>query len=394
MMIPVSEPTSRLLYYDDVIVNDSRFSWLCLLFVEEGALHRIMVFFLRSSLLASLLVAAAICLIASRSDALIAVSSRVQGKGLLSTCKSKSTPFVYEEGIDRSTTTDFLSQIDVTVERVLDKYGSSESILDLPPQEREVLRVAHNLKERLHTLRKNNDCPTCWLQRGNCFCERCPPVESPGPSSLNRLFLLMHHKEIGMAVDTAKLILSSYPNTCRLVVAGIGSEYQESMAEMEAALKQRKCLVLFPDETARTFQDIRNGTLSSQADGEDGKGWDVIVIDGTWPQARRMKKRYLPSDEDGYPLKVKLSEEALAILEHDPIDGEPNAGHQLRKHSVQWKRVGTFEATRLFLADLLAQDDNDTGVAPWIRMESYQQIANSAAKAQSGKCRVPSSEEQ
>jgi hypothetical protein len=227
----------------------------------------------------------------------------------------------------------------------------------------------------------------------NCFCERCPPVESPGPSNLNRLFLLMHHKEIGMAVDTAKLILSSYPNACRLVVAGIGSEYQESMAEMEAALKQQKCLVLFPDETARTFQDIRNGTLSSQDDGEDSKGWDVIVIDGTWQQARRMQKRYLPSDEGGYPLKVKLSEEALAILDHDTIDGEANAGHQLRKHSVKWRRVGTFEALRLFLADLLAQDDNDTGVAPWIRMESYQQIANSAARSQSGKCRVPSEEE-
>jgi hypothetical protein len=73
----------------------------------------------RSGLLASFLVTAAICLIISRSDALIAVSTRVRGKGLLSTCKSKSTPFVYEEDIDRSTTRDFLSQVDVTVERVL-----------------------------------------------------------------------------------------------------------------------------------------------------------------------------------------------------------------------------------------------------------------------------------
>ena len=343
-----------------------------------------MVFLRRSGFPASCFLAtAAICLIASRSDALIAVSSGARGKGCRSLLASESAPSIYEEGIGRLTTTDFMSQVDVTVERVFEKYGSFDSILDLPPQEREVLRVANHLKERLGALRENNDCPRCWLQRVNCFCERCPPVESPGPSNLNRLFLLMHHKEIGMGVDTAKLILASYPKTCRLVVAGIGSEYQDSMAEMEAALKQRKCLVLFPGDTSRTFEEIEKETLSSQADGEDSKGWDVIVIDGTWQQARRIQKRYLPSDEDGYPLKVKLSKEALATLDHDTIDGETNAGHQLRKHSVTWKRVGTFEAARLFLADLLAQDDNDTGVAPWIRMESYQQIANIAAKLQS-----------
>jgi hypothetical protein len=144
-------------------------------------IHRRMVLLRRSGLLASFLVTAAICLIISRSDALIAVSTRVRGKGLLSTCKSKSTPFVYEEDIDRSTTRDFLSQVDVTVERVLNKHASSERIVDLPPKEREVLRVAHHLKERLHALRKNNDCPRCWLQRVNCFCERCPPVESRVP---------------------------------------------------------------------------------------------------------------------------------------------------------------------------------------------------------------------
>mmetsp|Transcript_48378 Transcript_48378/g.94532 ORF Transcript_48378/g.94532 Transcript_48378/m.94532 type:complete len:348 (+) Transcript_48378:80-1123(+) len=322
----------------------------------------------------------------ARPEAFVVVPSIPRLKGCRSLILYQDKSFVDGGAVGKSTT-DFLSQIDVTVQRVIEKYGESQiiNVLDLPPQEREVLGIAHHLKERLQTLRKNNNCPRCWLQEVNCFCKHCPPVESLGQSNLNRLFLLMHHKEIGMAVDTAKLILTSYPNTCRLVVAGVGSEFQESMAEMEAALMQRKCLVLFPDETARTFEDIENEMRIAKAEYtgvEDSEvGWDVIVIDGTWQQARRMQKRYFPVE--GGPRRVKLSKEALVILDQDTVNGEANAGHQLRKHSMTWRKVGTFEATRLFLMDLLAQEYGDSRDAPWIRMESYQQIANSAAQKQS-----------
>lgn len=290
-----------------------------------------------------------------------------------------------------TTSTDFLSQIDLTVNRVLNKYGSNTSVKELPPEEREVLRVAHHLKDRLQTLRNNDVCSRCWVERPYCFCKSIPPVEasSSSSSSLNRLFLLMHHREIGMAVDTAKLILSSYPTTCRLVVAGIGAEYQDSMAELETALRERrtKCLVLFPDEkTSRTYEELLKEEEEADCCSEEEGGWDLIVIDGTWQQARRIQKRYTSPDEDGYPRKVKLSRRALAELDQERgVDGEANAGHQLRKHSVTWRKVGTFEAARLFLADLLEGDydlfDED---APWLRMKSYQQVANHAAQQQNG----------
>jgi hypothetical protein len=67
------------------------------------------------------------------------------------------------------------------------------------------------------------------------------------------------------------------------------------------------------------------------------------------------------------------------------VDGTLNAGHQLRRHSVTWRQVGSFEAFRLFLRDLFVdQHTKDLVNAPWIRMESYQEISNKAALIQLG----------
>ena len=35
----------------------------------------------------------------------------------------------------------------------------------------------------------------------------------------------MHHKEIGLVVDTAKIILNSMPTKARLIVSGIGKDF-------------------------------------------------------------------------------------------------------------------------------------------------------------------------
>ena len=67
-----------------------------------------------------------------------------------------------------------------------------------------------------------------------------------------------------MVVDTAKLLLSTFPTKSRLVVSGIGREHQPTMDEMLDAVHGRssgsnyapKCLVLFPSEDALTFDKI------------------------------------------------------------------------------------------------------------------------------------------
>jgi DTW domain-containing protein YfiP len=330
-------------------------------------------------------------------NALLPATSKLQllqcpahGRHLFSTSPLPASKRISSE---LSIADDFLKQVEETVERVLSQADSSRDIMDLEPAEREALGVARHLDRRLVNLRRNNDCPSCWMQRKHCICQKCKPVDTIPKSKLGRIFLLMHHKEIGLKIDTAKLILASFPTKCRLVVGGIGPDYQDSMKELQQALEQNKqCLVLFPDDSAKTFAEIVEQNYHCQQDvesNEDQESWDLIVIDGTWAQARKLNARYLPEHAKGGPRRVQLSPQAVAMLERETTDGSANAGHQLRRHSTTWRQVGTFEATRLFLRDLLLDDYPDSLPAtPWGQMEFYQEIANEAARKELGPPRL------
>jgi DTW domain-containing protein YfiP len=107
---------------------------------------------------------------------------------------------------------------------------------------------------------------------------------------------------------------------------------------------------------------------------------DLIVIDGTWQQARRIKNRYFQS----FPSTTKLGPAALKALS----EGDLGQGHQLRDHPVTWKKIATFEAVRLFLVDVWANEKDksagskNTGNSsmveqePWEKVQDYVKIAN------------------
>jgi DTW domain-containing protein YfiP len=180
----------------------------------------------------------------------------------------------------------------------------------------------------------------------------------------------MHHKEVCLAVDTAKLILSTFPESCRLVIGGISSEHQESMKEFEEAMKGSDCLVLFPTESARTFCQIRH-----EQEVFPKHGWDIVVIDGTWAQARKLHSRYI---QEG-TAHVELSTESVSRL--GDASETCKEGHQLRRHPIKWKEVSTLEATRLLLRDMMSSTTTDR---PWDTLALYQQIGDAAAKRQLG----------
>ena len=74
-------------------------------------------------------------------------------------------------------------------------------------------------------------------------------------------------------LQTQPSIMAAFPSTTRLVVSGIGREYQRNMDEMLDAVSnatansigngssnnagRSKCLILFPTEDALTFDEIR-----------------------------------------------------------------------------------------------------------------------------------------
>lgn len=287
----------------------------------------------------------------------------------------------------------FLRQVEQTVHKVLSSHShlqEKDDILTLPRQDREALGIARHLMERLQAFGRSQDCPKCWMQRAHCICNQCPPVPLQN-LPLRRIFLVMHHKEIALKVDTAKLILAAFPQECRLVVAGIGPEYQDSMAELMEALQNSASLVLFPDENAVTYQELVGGSNESggvHTTKIPDLGWDLIVLDGTWAQARKFYKRYFT---DSPARRVQLSDEAVQALSLDDENNNGGDGHQLRRHVITWKQIGTFEATRLFLRDV-ARVHHPGEDSVWSKIQVYQTIANNAARRELGPPRVsPSS---
>lgn len=218
--------------------------------------------------------------------------------------------------------------------------------------------------------------------------------------------------------------MAAFPTTTRLVVSGIGREYQSTMDEMlhavsDATMSMNRCLILFPTDDALTFDEIMDdlrtkeknilkeeeedsvdprATIHNNDNSEDieNDGWDVVVIDGTWSQARKMHAKYLQESTGGCLYRVQLSEEAVQALDRvhgDDCDGSNgNAtssnvkkGHQLRRHPIKWREISTLEATRQLLNDMHTDGEFEEQSS---KMAYYQEIGNDAARRQLGPPRV------
>ena len=245
-----------------------------------------------------------------------------------------------------------LAGVEDAIKAATTRYGlhknDRSSILLHEQSDRETIGVVSNLSKRLAGLARNNDCRRCWLQRKHCICDRCPPLgQIP---SVRRLFLLTHHKEIGLIVDTAKLIMSSFPTTVRLVVSGIKPEFQPTLVEMTEVLEQSasgngRCLVLFPTDDALTFEEIMDDMQSRSPSKLKDEPWNVVVIDGTWSQARKMFSKYLANYSGGNLYRVQLSSNAVAEL--DQNESSIDSGHQLRRHPIKVRSLNCPAMLRL-----------------------------------------------
>ncbi|HEU4406072.1 MAG TPA: tRNA-uridine aminocarboxypropyltransferase [Polyangiaceae bacterium] len=162
-------------------------------------------------------------------------------------------------------------------------------------------------------------CARCRLHLGLCVCALLPRLETR-----TRLVLVMHRLEARKSTNTGRLAALCLANS-EIVLRGDGARPPEPFAFDPAT----RPLFLFPHPGARP--------LSREAAG--GRPVTLVVPDGTWRQASKVRKRVpgldalpcvaLPNEgPSGYRLRRWPHEEGLSTLEAvaramGELEGEP-----------------------------------------------------------------------
>jgi DTW domain-containing protein YfiP len=291
------------------------------------------------------------------------------------------------------------------------EYATSNSTFQcIPTSEREEINIIRYLYDKLRSMKSRNICLRCWYMKPDC-CICNSITKFLLPSYIHRIFILTHYKEIGMISDTMKLLLCTYPNHCRLVIGGLFK--QHSMYEMMNVLQQNnhkndngttspttnvnsgnmttiaKPLVLFPSANAPTFQTYYDNQEKQRDHCNVTTIYDIIVIDATWDQARRLYNRHMMHQHQPCTINqippftydnIQLSNASLQSLRQQEIyikDNENhinpskittssntiNVGQQLRPHPISIRQIATAHAVQLLLHDMITvietKDSND-----------------------------------
>jgi DTW domain-containing protein YfiP len=160
-------------------------------------------------------------------------------------------------------------------------------------------------------------CPRCWIQRAWCLCDLIPEIQTT-----IEVVIVRHRIEFWRTSGTGRIAALALAR-CRIVQ--LDDDFEAVNAELE---KLGDAWLLYPDGSNRAVPS--SATSSSPP--------RLIVLDGSWRQARRMLKR-LPAlwllqrlslpDKSVPPLRLRMGRsaherstlesiaDAMALLEGD-----------------------------------------------------------------------------
>lgn len=148
-------------------------------------------------------------------------------------------------------------------------------------------------------------CPRCRRPAALCYCAHLPSLETRA-----RIVILQHPRESRVPIGTARMAHLALPNS--ELHAGIEFDQHPRVSELRA---RPGTMLLFPGEGALDPARLPAGALEH-----------LIVIDGTWAQARKVLKlnpalRALPrlglkpSRPGNYRIRLEPAPECLATIE-------------------------------------------------------------------------------
>jgi len=114
-------------------------------------------------------------------------------------------------------------------------------------------------------------CPGCRLLVTACLCDLIPRI-----ATRTRVLVVLHHAETQKPSNTGRLALKCLPNS-GAVIRGV----PDQLTAVPAWAEHGDPVVLFPHPDARPLVDFCGGP----------RPVTLIVPDGTWRQAQRMRRR-------------------------------------------------------------------------------------------------------
>ncbi len=143
-----------------------------------------------------------------------------------------------------------------------------------------------------HRATRISRCIRCRMHIDDCICSQIPTYELA-----TRLVLVMHYAELNKASSSGVLALAALSHS-ELRVHGL-LEADRRVDVSDLYTRERRTLVLYPDPNAPM--------LTSQFVAADPRPITLVILDGTWRQAGRMRRRLPGLDPNSF---VSLSDGA------------------------------------------------------------------------------------
>ncbi|XP_066253932.1 tRNA-uridine aminocarboxypropyltransferase 2 [Euwallacea similis] len=116
-------------------------------------------------------------------------------------------------------------------------------------------------------------CDKCQRPRIVCYCSSIP---SPPLCPKSRIILLQHPAEEKRCLRTAPMLqLGLAPGRCLIFK---GKRFPGAHEQLSSILEDPSTLLLYPSPNADAIQTL--------ATDDSTKGSNIVIIDGTWPQAK------------------------------------------------------------------------------------------------------------
>jgi DTW domain-containing protein YfiP len=121
----------------------------------------------------------------------------------------------------------------------------------------------------------HNRCPECRINKHFCVCEHLAQLKTS-----TNVSLIVHVSELKLTSNTAQFVEKLLPEQSQIFIRG---RVHENFSPTELLQRPGRALFLFPDENS---QELNQKFLDKYPG-----PYHLIVPDGNWTQAKKVKKR-------------------------------------------------------------------------------------------------------